>query len=101
MAMGRHGTTRTTPSTTSAHVRGQCGYLRYATVRLYPAIAGLLVRVQSGEQLYLHLVYSWRLLWLSLCAKVRAISSTGRPPSAERPPRPARVPRVSRCPGSG
>jgi hypothetical protein len=47
--MGRHGTTRTIPSTTSAHVRGQYGYLRYTTVRLYPAIAGLLVRVQSGE----------------------------------------------------
>ncbi len=48
--MGRHGTTRTTPSTTSTHVRGQYGHLRYAAVRLYPAIAGLLVRVQSGEQ---------------------------------------------------
>ncbi len=31
--MGRHGTTRTTPSTTSAHVRGQYGNLWYAAVR--------------------------------------------------------------------
>ena len=48
--MGRDGMTRTIPSTTSAHVRGQYGYLRYTTVRLYPAIAGYWFESNRGSK---------------------------------------------------